>query len=162
MTELTVTNDLHFRRVAKSGKVTTRSALGVITSGNRAEGVQLGDAIVRKLITNNTYAPIMVEMVRVFAPSVLIKHGVFKLGEDYAICDSATKTISYIDGNWTAATAAAYCQAVQAYEQTREAAGKSLTGEKQAYATWAGDLVSHVASKERAKIEQAGQLRRAA
>lgn len=54
------------QRVLKSGNVQTRGALGVATSGNRAERDALALEATKRLIANNTFAPVVREMVRAF------------------------------------------------------------------------------------------------
>ena len=160
MNELTITTDLKFNRVAKSGKVTTRGALGVMLSGNRSESVKLGGIVAQKLIDNNTFAPIMAEVLRVFAPSTLQKFGVFKVGEHFCTFDATTKTYNPIETTWGAAASKTYCECVVARCNALIASGKEVKGEKAIVLDLCQRVVAQVKAKELAKVE--GGLRRAA
>lgn len=167
MNELTIQNDLQFRRVSKAGKVTTRGALGVMLSGNRAESASLGMTVAEKLIANNTFAPIMAEVARVFAPKELKNFGVFEIGSakgHYAMYDAATKTITPLDEGWNVGAVKAYAQCVVKRCAAIEAAGKEVKGEKAHLLALCEAIIKRIEAKEQAKIESqaAGQLRRAA
>lgn len=70
--ELTISSEFKVLRVSKAGKETYRTALGVITSGNKAEHGRLASSLIEGLWANSTYRPIVAELSRVFAP--LFKH----------------------------------------------------------------------------------------
>jgi hypothetical protein len=70
--DLTISSEFRASRISKSGKESYRSALGVITSGNKAETRRLANSLIEGLWTNSTYRPIVSELSRVFAP--LFKH----------------------------------------------------------------------------------------
>lgn len=155
--EITITNDLTFNRVAKSGKVTTRGTLGVLMSGNRSESSALSRIAAKALIANNTFGPVMVEVSRVFPASTLLKCGIFELGGtkgDYATYDSKTKVITVLDGKWNAAAAHEYCKAVLVRCEALENAGKELKGEKSLAHEFAEEVVRHIKSKEAAKAAE--------
>lgn len=63
---VTIDSAFTVRRILKSGKVQTRGALGVITSGNRAENEGMAIEVVNRLVANNTFAPVVRELVRAF------------------------------------------------------------------------------------------------
>jgi hypothetical protein len=151
MNEITVSTGLSFNRVAKSGKVTTRGTLGVLMSGNRSESSALSRIAAKALIANNTFAPVMAEICRVFPASALTKFGVFKVGDAFAMYDPATKTITPLEGGWNTASADAYCKCVIARCEALEAAGKEVKGEKVLAALFAEELVRHVKDKAEAK-----------
>ena len=149
--EITLNSATTFTRVSKSGKVTQRTALGVMTSGNRAESMALGRIAARALIEANTFAPVMREMVRVFAPSTLKKFGISAIGDGFAHYDCATKTITAIDGRWGAAASELYCRAILARCEALETEGKEIKGEKAAYWEIADMMVTHCDDKAEAK-----------
>jgi len=60
------------QRISKTGKVTYRTALGILTSGNASERTKLSTSVMETLWVNSTYKPIVAEVERVFAP--LFKH----------------------------------------------------------------------------------------
>lgn len=64
---VTIDSSFAVTRVLRSGKVQTRGALGIMTSGNRAETGAMGLAITKRLIENNTFTPVVREMVRAFS-----------------------------------------------------------------------------------------------
>lgn len=153
--QIAIANDLQFRRVAKSGKVTTRGTLGVMMSGNRSEQQTLGRLGAKALIANNSFAPVMFEVSRVFPASSLLKFGIFKVGDAFAMYDPASKTITPLEGTWNAATSDAYCKCVLARVAALEASGKPTKGEKALAAEFADELVRHVKAKAEAKAKAA-------
>jgi hypothetical protein len=147
--EIAITNDFSVTRTAKSGRVTVRSALGTITSGNAAERAQLGGLLASKLIESANFPPIMREMARVFPPSSLKAHGVFKVLDTYGVIVGTT--IYTIDGTWPMATTKAYCAAVAAAAEAAEVKGKPFKGEKAVYADWAWAVMTRIEFKEAEK-----------
>lgn len=141
-----------FTRESKSGKVTTRGALGAVMSGNTAERSKLANEIACALIASNTFAPVMLELSRVFAPSTLTKHGVSKGFGSFAFFDVKTKTITPIDGKWGMSVADMYCAAIIAKCDALESDGKEIKGEKRTALEIARILCDHVQAKRLAKL----------
>jgi hypothetical protein len=74
--EITIGTEFRALRISKSGKESYRSALGVITSGNKAEKIRLANTVIEGLWSNATYRPIVGELQRVFA-------NLFKLNKSF-------------------------------------------------------------------------------
>lgn len=149
-TEITVADSFTVRRVSKAGKVATRGIVGVLTSGNKDERAALTNAVVAKLIANNTFAPVMAEMVRVFPLSALAKvkgSPMFKAGDRY-LMETAPGTFQDVGATFDAATTAALCRAV-----AKLADDKELKGEKLLFATYAADVLAALDAKAMAKAE---------
>lgn len=147
---INVSTEIQFRRESKSGKVTTRGALGALMSGNKSELSTLSRVACKALIANNTFAPVMDEISRVFPASCLLKFGAFKIAETFAFIDG--KTIMAIDGNWDAMTSGAYCRAVVARCSALEAQDKTVKGEKSLAWEFAEEVVRHLDEKALAKL----------
>jgi len=148
---ITITADLRFQRVSKAGKLAVRGALGTLMSGNREEVNTLGRIAAAALIKNNTFAPVMAEVSRVFPPSGLIKFGAFKLCETFAFLDG--KTLMVVDGNWDAMLSGAYCRAILARCAALEAQDKTVKGEKGLASEFALEVVRHLEAKTIEKLE---------
>ncbi len=148
---ITITTDLQFKRVSKSGKITVRGALGALMSGTKGETATISRVMVQKLVANNTFGPVMAELVRVFPPSGLLKFGAFKVGETFAFLEG--KTLLAVDGNWDAQLSGAYCRAVVARCDAMEAASKAVKGERALAAEFADEVVRHLEAKAIEKLE---------
>lgn len=128
--EMTVINSAH-TRTSKAGKVSYRGTLGVIMSGNAAERREEATSVAHTLASNNTFTPIMNELARVFPCSVLKKHGVSVVGENYALIEAKTITWVPMTGDvWGMVAADLYCGAIVARCEALEEEGKELKGEK--------------------------------
>lgn len=149
---VSVSTALSFQRRSKTGKVTIRGALGAVMSGNSIERGTLAVEIASALIESNTFAPVMDELVRVFPPSTLTKHGVIKVADMFALYDAKTKTITPIDGKWGMAVADMYCAAIVDKCDALENDGKAIKGEKDIALSIANLLACHVEEKRLAKL----------
>lgn len=146
----TVDMGVTFRRTSKTGKVTVRGALGVIMSGNASERASEALMITESLLKGNTFTPIMFEVVRVFAPKTLAKHGVYEVGDSFAIY--VDKTITPITGQWNMTTSRLYADAVLARCEALEESGKEIKGEKATVRDMCQLVVDYCEEKAQAKL----------
>ena len=162
MNELTTIDaTFNVQRVTKAGKVQQRGALGVLTSGNRDEKAALSVNVMNRLISNNTYGPVMAEVLRVF-PVNTLKAAKPKKGETakskagdvveingmlYVYTGERQRPfVEFNTADTSAATTEALCRAVVAKMEGREA-----KGEKAVYLQAARAVLSHMAAKREAK-----------
>lgn len=160
MNELTtIDTAFNVQRVTKAGKVQHRGALGVLTSGTRDEKAALSVSVLNRLISNNTYGPVMAEVLRVF-PVNTLKAAKPKKGETvkskagdvveingmlYVYTDERT-FVELKTADTSAATTEALCRAVVAKME-----GKEAKGEKAVYLQAARAVLAHMAAKREAK-----------
>ena len=139
-------------RVTKSGKTQSRSLLGVITSGNKEERTHVFAIAYPRLIANNTFGPIMRELVRVFPPSGLKSkdtNGLVVINGELYVAEGRT----FAPFNASAvdlASVAAYARAVVAKH-----GGKELKGEKALYIQAARAVVERANERQAAIDAQA-------
>ena len=162
MNELTtIDTAFNVQRVTKAGKVQQRGALGVLTSGNRDEKAALSVNVMNRLISNNTYGPVMAEVLRVF-PVNTLKAAKPKKGETvkskagdvveingmlYVYTGERQRPfVEFNTADTSAATTEALCRAVVAKME-----GKEAKGEKAVYLQAARAVLSHMAAKREAK-----------
>lgn len=155
---LVISNDFAVARTSKSGKTAYRGVLGVITSGNAAERLQLSNGAVASMIANNNFRGLMREVVRVFpvkairnAPGVIFSSG-GKTG-----VDSVQFGEKQADGRWVyeafdpvnpnKATSHAYARAVMHIAQVAASADKAFKGEKGVYVALLGGMLEREAAR---------------
>lgn len=141
--ELTNLNDFAVTRTSKAGKETTRTALGVITSGNAAERAKLGATAIEFMLENGNFRHAMREVHRVFPASVLKKSPLVLVDGDALffrrefVEDGAKRIELEQIGSWVAANKSAMVTMATIVERLAldaTLAGKPLKGEKAMYA----------------------------
>ena len=147
----TVNMSVTFDRKSKTGKVTTRGALGVVMSGNAKERGSEALMITRALLDGNTFGPIMFEVCRVFTPKTLVKQGVFAVGDSFAFY--VDKTITPIDGVWGIDVSRLYAEAVLKRCEAIDESGKEVKGEKALAMDMCQMVVDHCEAKALAKLQ---------
>ena len=153
---INIGTDFSVQRVSKAGKITERGVIGVLTSGTKDERGSLTATDLAGLIRNNTFGPVVRELVRVFPASSLkaakAKKGEaapkMKAGDVFEVNGTAfiaTSETAFAIFNPTAVDAAsvdALCRAIIA-----KCAGKELKGEKATYLQVARAVVDHLERK---------------
>lgn len=167
MSNSLVTIDTSFavQRVSKAGKVSERGAIGVLTSGNAAERSKLTLMAIAGLIRNNTFAPLVKELARVFPASSLkapkAKKGevtkmqagdVFEVNGLIFIASSETAFAQFNPAAVDAASVEALCRAI-----VRKHSGEEVKGEKATYLQVARAIVQHMEAKAAAKAVAAAE-----
>ena len=166
MSNSLVTLDSSFtvQRVSKTGKVTARGVIGVLTSGNAAERSSLTLTATAGLIRNNTFGPLVKELTRVF-PASSLKSPKAKKGEEVKmqagdmyeangllfIATDERSSNRFDPSAADAASVGALCRA-----KDRKFSGKQVKGEKATYLQVARAIVAHLEEKEAAKAAAAG------
>lgn len=156
--DIALSSGFNVTRVTKSGKVQTRSILGVISSGNREERDTIVLRMVQTLIPNNSFGMVMQELTRVFPATQLAAK--LKKGESAAVGSLVNMNgdLWFVEDNITmrqfdatksdAVTVRAVCNAIVAKN-----AGKELKGEKAAFMQVARACLEHFERKEQEKAE---------
>lgn len=164
--ELTNMNDFAVTRTSKAGKTTTRTALGVITSGNASERAKLGAAAIEFMLKNSNYRHAMREVQRVFPTSVLKKSPLVLVDGDVVffrrefVEDGAKRIELEQIGSWVSANKAAMVTIATIVERIAldaALAGKPLKGEKAMYAGFLDAFMQRETARQVAALAAAQQ-----
>lgn len=164
--ELTLSGDFAVTRTSKSGKETTRTALGVITSGNAAERAKLGAATMEYMLKNSNFRHAMREVQRVFPASVLKKSPLVLVDGDTLFyrrefVEDGVKRIELEQlGSWISANKAAMVTMATIIERIAldaALAGKPLKGEKAMYAGFLDTFMQRETARQVAALAAAQQ-----
>jgi hypothetical protein len=169
---MTLSGDFEVTRAGKGGRKTTRTALGVITSGNAKERAALSGAAVEYMLENGNFRHAMREVQRVFPVStlkksclVLVDGGTVFIRREFIEGGVARLELEQI-GSWIAANKAAMVAMATIVERLAldaALAGKPLKGEKALYAGFLDAFmqretqrqIAALAKVEAAKVEAA-------
>ena len=156
---INIDTDFSVQRVSKAGKVTERGVIGVLTGGTKDERGALAEFVMAGVIrnsSNNTFGPIVRELVRVFPASSLkapkakkgeatpkMKAGdVFEVNGTAFIATSESEFSIFNPAAVDAASVEALCRAIAA-----KCAGKEMKGEKAIYLQAARAVIYHLECK---------------
>lgn len=160
--ELAIAGDFTVTRTSKAGKQTTRTALGVITSGNAKERAALGGAAIEHMLENGNFRHAMREVQRVFPASVLKKSPLVLVDGDTLfyrreyVEDGAKRIELEQVGSWIAANKAAMVTMATIVERVAldaALAGKPLKGEKAMYAGFLDVFMQRETARQLAALE---------
>ena len=160
--ELALSGEFTVTRTSKAGKQTTRTALGVITSGNAKERAALGAAAIEHMLENGNFRHAMREVQRVFPASVLKKSPLVLVDGDTLFyrrefVEDGVKRIELEQvGSWVAANKAAMITMATIVERVAldaALAGKPLKGEKAMYAGFLDVFMQRETARQLAALE---------
>lgn len=168
--ELTFSADFAVARISKAGKTVYRGALGVLTSGNKAEREQAADTVIATMLRNGNYRHVMREVERVF-PAAFIKKSPsvsYTKGKNGApdelwfvtdgSVDGATKREFELYEGWTKANKATthkYAKAIRSIIESDEFDSSKLKGEKFFYGMTLITMLNDEEKRQAAKLEAA-------
>lgn len=175
-TDLILSHEFATARTSKAGKTVYRGALGVVTSGNKAEREQLAGAMLEGLLKHNNYRHAMRELDRVFPVSVLSKASNVLTQKNKETGETELSFIEQVQaddgaGNvrnvevieryhgWNQANKGVFRQfafAVRQVARMAEAAGKPLKGERMYYAGRLSSWLDEQAVMDELKALEAG------
>lgn len=164
--EITFSADFAVARTSSKGKTVYRGALGVLTSGNKAEREQAADTIIATMLRNGNYRHVMREVERVFPASFIKKSDMvsYNKGKNGAPDELWFVTDSSVDGatkrefelyeGWMKANKATthkYAQAIRSIIESDEFDSSKLKGEKFFYGMTLIAMLDGEAERQAAK-----------
>ncbi len=144
--QVSILTERSFIRVLKSGKEVRRTALGAMTSGNKAEKAAVNEAVMARLIDAHDYRMWLHETIRVFGAAPFKKASHFLVNNGTLFIEETGGSFTPVMGRATKAIAVATATAVIDHMQ-----GKEAKGEKSFYLTGAVRVIENAKAAEAKK-----------